>query len=235
VRLIAICTGSETVTIKQRILANVEHGLEGRNKGGVWQSRSAPWFRYITSMLDRAEWTGIPGHDGWKSEEARIRAIGPLALAQYGSRDIQITDQPLLKELADIAVRNSLPAALRAAASRRKSAKIQAKLLASSERCAQEGSLESVRAARKGIPTRSLDLHLALTNAEYVVRHAKRRGHLARLAIEDAILVIMSAAEMSRERDKVLAAYAADIVQVLVRLNSPGCRFLDQPARAAAV
>jgi hypothetical protein len=225
----------KTVTIRQRILANVEHGLEGRNKGGVWQSRSAPWFRYIASMLDRAEWSGF--RDGWTSEEARIRAIGPLALAQYGSRDIQITDQALLKELAIIAVRKSLPAALRAAASRRKSAKTQAKLLVAADRCAQEGSLESVRAARKGIPTMSLDISLAISDAEDAARHAKRRRNPVPLtAIENAILAIMPAAEMSGERDKVLADYADDIVQLLIRLNSPGCRFLmdDQPVRAAA-
>jgi hypothetical protein len=83
----------------------------------------------------------------WSSDQARACGLRRLAVAQLGSRD-KIDDKKFARRVADLAIRKSVPAALRLAASVQTNAEHRDSLLNAACRCEAAGTEQSVRDAR---------------------------------------------------------------------------------------
>ena len=84
----------------------------------------------------------------WSSNEVRAKGLRRLALAQLGSRD-HLDDKEFVKRVAALAIRVSVPLALRAAASIHKDPKHQEALREAANKCEREPIEENAREAHK--------------------------------------------------------------------------------------
>lgn len=144
----------------------------------------------------------------WSSNEARAKGLRRLALAQLGSRDV-LDDVEFSKRVATLAIRVSVPAALRAAASIHKDPKHQQALRDAANECECDASRESARKARS-------------------VSQEARRAYAAYAAAADAAYAAAAYAadDVSSARDKSLADFAEGVVQILIEMKAPGCQWL---------
>ncbi|EJN07912.1 hypothetical protein PMI42_07442, partial [Bradyrhizobium sp. YR681] len=83
----------------------------------------------------------------WSSNEARTKGLRRLALAQLGSRDV-LDDREFAKRVAALAIRVSVPVALRAAASIHKDPAHQQALRDAANKCESDPTEKSAREAR---------------------------------------------------------------------------------------
>ena len=123
---------------------------------------------------------------GWPSNTARALGMRRLAVAQLGSKGA-VDDKEFARRVAELAIRKSVPIALRAAASIQKDSNHKSALLLAADRCEKEGTQESARAAA-----------------------------------------------YAAARDEVLAAFAEDVVQILIAMEAPGCQWLALTEAVAA-
>jgi hypothetical protein len=84
----------------------------------------------------------------WSSKEARAKGLRRLAVAQLGSRD-HLDDKEFVKRVAALAIRVSVPLALRAAASIHKDPKHQEALREAANKCEREPIEKNAREAHK--------------------------------------------------------------------------------------
>ena len=82
----------------------------------------------------------------WSSDQARAKGLRRLAVAQLGSRDA-LDDQEFVRRVVELAIRKSVPAALRSAASCHPNPKHQAELIAAAERCEAEPTRSNAQTA----------------------------------------------------------------------------------------
>ena len=151
----------------------------------------------------------------WSSKEARAKGLRRLALAQLGSAG-HLDEKEFRRRIVDIALRKSCPAALRSAASVCKDHTHKATLLDAASRCEKEGTRQAALDARAVARAADADAYAAA--AAYA---AYADADAAAYADADAAYADADA------RDKSLAAYAEDVVQVLIEMKAPGVQWLD--------
>ena len=83
----------------------------------------------------------------WSSNQARANGLRRLGLAQLGSKDV-LDEKEFVRRVVELAIRKSVPAALRAAASVHKDPKHQAALNAAAKKCESEANRSSAIEAR---------------------------------------------------------------------------------------
>lgn len=167
----------------------------------------------------------------WSSNAVRARGLRRLALAQLGSRDA-LDDHEFARRCAELVIREHVPAALRAAAATHTNEKHRDAVIAAAERCEREGSQNAAAAARVVIEAVALaaDAAASATSAAYAARAAANAAYAAAAAAADAAYAARAAADAcattSAARNKALAGFAEDVVQVLIEMKAPGCQWL---------
>lgn len=171
----------------------------------------------------------------WSSTSARANGLRRLALAQLGSAGA-LDDQEFVKRLADTAIRRWVPTALRIAAATHKDKEHKAALLDAATRCERDGDPAATSAAA----------YVATSAATYTATYAADAAEAATYAAYYATATYATAATYASaasyaataaatstgyaadaERDKHLAAFSEDVVQILIEMNAPGCQWLS--------
>lgn len=183
----------------------------------------------------------------WSSNDARAKGLRRLGLAQLGSIGV-LDEKEFTRRIVGLAVTKQVPAALRAAASRHKDPKRQASLNDAAKRCEDQKDHEACLAARdvclqfRMDDTYSSDTYAALAaritadnacaaydaaSVDYVtaVERAGRVAICAATAVDHAHYASYDS-YASCVRDKALADFAEDVVQILIDMNAPGCQWL---------
>ena len=142
----------------------------------------------------------------WSSNDTRAKGLRRLAVAQLGSRDF-LDDVEFVKRVAVLAIRLSVPTALRAAASIHKDPKHQQAMRDAANKCETD-------------PTRANAL-----DANKVARYAYAAAAYA-AADAYAAAAYAAAAADAATRDKSLADFAEGVVQILIEMKAPGCQWL---------
>lgn len=135
----------------------------------------------------------------WSSDQARAKGLRRLGLAQLGSLGV-VDDKEFIRRVVDIAIRKQVPIALRAAASIQKDPAHRENLIAAAFKCEAEGTRSSALEARE------------------VAAAADAAAAYAAYAAD---------ADADAARDKSLAEFAEDVVQILIDMNAPGCQWLE--------
>lgn len=169
----------------------------------------------------------------WSSKDARAKGLRRLALAQLGSEGF-LDDKKFSKGVAEIAIRKSVPLALRAAASIQKDPTHKAKLIEAANRCEAEGTKDSADAAyATAYATANATDASAYATAKAAAKAAAIASTYAADASAYAADTVNAAAYAAnssakkKTRDKVLSAFAEDVVQLLIKMNAPGCQWLS--------
>ena len=145
----------------------------------------------------------------WSSERVRAKGLRRLAIAQLGSAGF-LDDKVFATKVAEMAIRTSVPEALRAAATLQKDSHHRAALLDAASRCEREGTKDDADAAYAA----------ADAAAAYAYAAADATDAYAYAADADA-------AAAAAARDKSLADFAERVVGILIEMKAPGCQWLD--------
>jgi hypothetical protein len=148
----------------------------------------------------------------WSSPQARAKGLRRLAVAQLGSAGV-LDDREFTRRVVEMTIRKAVPVGLRAAA--KKNPAFADRLEAAAVRCEQEGTREASRHARE-----------IASAASAAAADAANAAAAADAAAADA--------DADRTRDRVLAAYAEWVVEILIEMDAPGCQWLDLVPREAA-
>jgi hypothetical protein len=183
----------------------------------------------------------------WSSNQARAKGLRRLAIAQLGSRGA-INDLEFAKGVADIAIRKCVPAALRSAASIKKNATHKAKLIEVAAKCERDGAVFEAKDAANAANAANAAAYAAYAadaanaayaadaaNAAYAANAANAAAYAADAANAAYAADAANAAYAKKTaRDTSLAAFAEDAVQLLIRMNAPGCQWLEITETEAA-
>jgi hypothetical protein len=184
----------------------------------------------------------------WSSNQARAKGLRRLALIQLGSRDF-LNDIEFAKHVAELAIRLSVPAALRSAANIHKNPSHKQALRDAADRCEKEGTLESAGSARAAAfaafagsagsagSARAAAFAAfaarAAAFAAFAARGAAFAGSAARAAAFAAFAARGAAfagsagsARAAAFADKGLTDFAEGVVQILISMNVPGVQWL---------
>jgi hypothetical protein len=172
----------------------------------------APSLRFLKIRLNDSRWS---------SKQARAKGLRRLAVAQLGSKD-NLDEIEFARRIVDYALRVSTPQALRSAASVQKNVEHKKALLDAANRCEKEGTREAALHGKK-IAAAS---YAASAAADAAADAASYAAAAAADAASYAAASSSAAAAASAARDKSLADYAEAVVQILVEMNAPGCRWL---------
>ena len=153
----------------------------------------------------------------WSSNEARAKGLRRLALAQLGSRD-HLDDKEFIRRVAELAIRKSVPEALRAAASIHKDPKHVQALRDAANKCEHEATRANALEAKNAAAAADAYAVCAADAA------ADAAAYAAYAADADAAADAAYAADAAR--DKSLADYAEEVVQILIDMKAPGCQWL---------
>jgi hypothetical protein len=132
----------------------------------------------------------------WSSDQARAKGLRRLAVAQLGSAG-ELDDKEFVRRLADLAIRKSVPFALRAVASHRLEDKHKAALLSVAARCEKEGTKQAAFEAKTVV---------GIADAVSTAAHASADAATAAAATADAAY---AAADAAAYAPADAAAYAA--------------------------
>jgi len=167
-----------------------------------------------------------------------------LAVAQLGSYGV-LNEKEFTSRVVDYAIRVSTPKALRIAADITEDTRHRDALRAAANRCENEGTRESADAAYAA----TVDAATADTTAAYAaayaassvayaayashaassVAYATHAAHAAASAAYAAAAAYagdVGGAAASAARDKSLSEYAEVVVQILIAMKAPGCKWL---------
>ena len=173
----------------------------------------------------------------WSSKEARANGLRRLAVAQLGSHDA-LDDREFAKRVVVLAIRTSVPLALRAAASVHKDPKHQEALREAANECGRDPIEKNAREARKtaaaaayAASAPAADAAAAAAAAYAASAPAADAAAYAAAAADAAAYAAYAAARAAAAaaaaaRDKSLADFAEGVVQILVDLKAPGCVWL---------
>lgn len=189
----------------------------------------------------------------WSSNKTRTKGLRRLALAQLGSRDV-LDDVEFVMHVAELSVRKSVPLALRAAASSQNYSSHKEALLLAADMCEKEGTKESALKAKvvvekarmaQDLPPRQLldaaywavysaqsaASAVTLADGAYWSAHSATISDMAEDWASDAAYSAASAASTAAKaadsgRDKALADFCEDVVQILIEMKAPGCQWL---------
>ena len=141
----------------------------------------------------------------WSGPKARANGLRRLALIQLGSAGA-LDDKEFVRRVAELAVRKSVPEALRAAASVQKDAHHASALRDAADACEKEGTEEVARSA-----------NAAANAAARAAANAANAANAAAYAADDAAYA----------RDKSLASFCEGVVQILIDMKVPGAQWLS--------
>ena len=157
----------------------------------------------------------------WSSNEARAKGLRRLAIAQLGSASV-LDAQEFVQRVQDVTIRRAVPQGLRAAASI--NPKHAQALEAAAARCEREGTRASCENARVVARVTYAAAAAAADAAAYATDAAADAADAADAAADAAY---------AAARDKSLAQYAEWIVEILIDMKAPGCRWLYLTPKAA--
>jgi hypothetical protein len=194
----------------------------------------------------------------WSSNEVRSKGMRRLALIQLGSAGA-LDDREFAKRLAEMVIRKQVPSALRIAASVQKNSNHKAALLSAADKCEKEGTRQSALDAGKAAAAAAdaaaaaaadaaayaaayaaADAADAAADAAYDAYAAAAAADAAADAADAAYAAYAAddaaaAYAAADARDKILSAFAEDVVQLLISMNVPGAQWLDlAPIEAVA-
>ncbi|MGD9881234.1 MAG: hypothetical protein AB7F22_07695 [Reyranella sp.] len=182
----------------------------------------------------------------WSSPMARAKGLRRLALAQLGSKGV-LDDSEFAKRVAELAIRSSVPVALRAAASIHKNAEHRQKMLDAAARCEKKGTKAAANAAYAAYAAAYAAATAAAANAAYAAyaaayaaanaayaayaayaaaTAADNAAYAAAAATAAAYAAAAAAAANAATRDRSLAEFAEGVVQILIAMGAPGCQWL---------
>jgi hypothetical protein len=177
----------------------------------------------------------------WSSNQARAKGLRRLAVAQLGSRDV-LDDKEFVRRVAELAIRQSVPVALRAAASIHPDSAHKAKLLDAALKCEREptkaNAIEardvSRAAAAAAYAAADADAYAAAAAAAAAAAYAAAAADAYADAYAYAAAYAAADAYAAAKRDAVLADFAEGVVQILIDMKAPGCVWLELTEAAAA-
>jgi hypothetical protein len=153
----------------------------------------------------------------WSSNAARAAGLRRLAVAQLGSAGV-LDNREFVRRVVEMTIRKAVPSGLRAAA--KVNPKHVAQLEAAAVRCEREGTREAARDARCAAVA-------AAYASDAAAADAYADAYAAAAAADATAAVYADAADADDARDRVLAEYAENVVQILIEMGAPGCEFLD--------
>jgi hypothetical protein len=183
----------------------------------------------------------------WSSDRARAAGLRRLALIQLGSAGT-VDDKEFAKRVAEMAIRKAVPYALWCAAKIQKDPKHRQALLDAANRCEREGSTAAAVAAADAAAYAAADAAAyaaAYAAAAYAAAYAAdaAAAYAADTAAAYAAYAADTAAEAAaayaadaaadaaayagqQSRDKTLSKFAEEVVQILIKMKSPGAQWL---------
>ncbi len=183
----------------------------------------------------------------WSSNEARAKGLRRLAIIQLGTKD-ETDDKAFVAAVAEMTIRKIVPIALRAAASMRGGGAHKKKLKAAAKRCEDEGTNAAADAAYAAAD--AANAVAAANAAAYAVYAANAAAAAYAADAADAANAANAAADAAyaaayaadaayaavyaadadaayAKRDGVLAAFAENVVQILVKMGVKAADWLD--------
>jgi hypothetical protein len=145
----------------------------------------------------------------WSSNDVRAKGLRRLGIAQLGSKDA-LNDNEFVKHVARMTIQTVVPQVLRRAAKR--NPKHEQVLLDAALLCETEPTQENAIKAK--------DTAYAAAAADAAADADAYAAAYAAAAAAAASAAAYAAA------DKVLAEFAENVVQILVEMKAPGCRWL---------
>ncbi len=158
----------------------------------------------------------------WSSNQARAKGLRRLALIQLGSAGA-LDDKEFVRRVAELAIRKSVPEALRAAASIQKDAHRASALRDAADRCEKEGTKAANAAANAA--AYAANAADAAAYAAAAAAYAANAADAAAYAAANAAYAA-NAADAAAARDKSLASFCEAVVQILIEMNVPGVQWL---------
>ena len=219
-----------TETVARKVLETVDAGLVkgiGRQEAGSMCVEAAVCYALglphgdnpaCVSRALRALKIRL-NDSNWSSPQARAKGMRRLAVAQLGSAGV-LDDKEFRRRVVNLAIRKSVPDALRAAASVCKDDHKRQAMLDAAAKCEKEGTEESAREAQK--TAAADDAYAACAAAAAYAACAAAAAD----ACAAAAAYACAAAAADAARDKSLADYAECVVQILIDMKVPGCQWL---------
>jgi hypothetical protein len=186
---------------------------------------------------------------GWSSNQARAKGLRRLALVQLGSAD-HLDELEFARRLVELAIRTVVPAAMRSAASIQEDPKSRESLLRNASACEREGTRSAAFSAATAIdaifadesaPDYAVWAARGAVNAAANIATAKVAGRIcvdvaaaaeaaasaaAEAAASAAAAKVAAKAASTAAYDKSLAAFAEEVVQLLIEMKAPGSQWL---------
>ena len=164
----------------------------------------------------------------WSSDQARARSLRRLAIAQLGSAGV-LDERKFVKRVATLAIKTCVPDALIAAASVCKNEVKRNAMLAAAKKCKKNGDRKSALEARKAAADADDD------DAYKAAYYAADAADYGDADDADANYAASNTSKSKKEiatlkakaRDKHLAKFAEGVVQILIEMKAPGCKWLD--------
>jgi hypothetical protein len=165
----------------------------------------------------------------WSSNDVRAKGLRRLGIAQLGSKDA-LNDNEFVKHVARMTIQTVVPQVLRRAAKR--NPKHEQVLLDAALLCETEPTQENAIKAKDTAYAAADAAAYAADAAAYAAADAAAYAADA-AADADAYAAAYAAAAAAAASaaayaaaDKVLAEFAENVVQILVEMKAPGCRWL---------
>ncbi len=171
----------------------------------------------------------------WSNNEARSKGLRRIALAQLGTKDT-LDEKEFVRLLTEMTIKKTVPAAIRLVAETAPEPHKTAILEAALE-CEKNPTETAARNAEKVTRKWANAAAYAAANAAYAAANAAiyaayayaaiyAATYAATYAADYAYAAAYDAANAANARDKVLSDYAEDVVQILIKLKTPGSEFL---------
>ena len=163
----------------------------------------------------------------WSSDQARAKGLRRLAVAQLGSKD-HLDDREFSKRVAELAIRVSVPSALRSAASIHEDPKHAQALRDAANKCERDGTRASALEAKKTAAAcaDAADAADAYAAAAAADADAYAAAAPAAACAYAACAAYVADAADAADADKSLAEFAQGVVQILIAMKAPGCQWL---------
>ena len=184
----------------------------------------------------------------WSSSHARAKGLRRLAVAQLGSAGF-LDESEFIKRVFDVVLRKTIPGALRTVAELKFLVKHKEKLIAAAERCenapngiswTEAGSLlikvkQDADTAAYAATAAAYAAYAAYaaTAAAYAADATAYAATAAAYAADaTAYAYAYAYAATAGGRDQALEKFAEEIVQILIDMKAPGCKwlFMTEPA-----
>ena len=160
----------------------------------------------------------------WSSDQARDKGLRRLAIAQLGSAGF-LDESEFIKRVLGVVIRKTFPKAFRAVAAVIKDESRKAKWADLATRC--EAAPEQITARE----ARQFFIELKQNAYAYAYAADAADAYAAAAYAADAAAYAAAYADAPKKRavarDKSLAAFCEEVVQVLIGMKVPGCKWLD--------